>query len=60
MKKFNWDKVNKTRLSNRKGTYSFEREQEHNVNLDNYWKTKFKDKYKKFFKMWDKEKSNFQ
>jgi hypothetical protein len=55
MKKFNWDKVNKTRLSNDRGTYSFEREQEHN-----YWKRKFKDKYKKIFKMWDKEKSNYQ
>ncbi len=60
MNKFNWGKVNKTKLSNDRGTYSSEREKDHNKNLDSYWKTKFKGKYKKFFEMWDKEKGNYQ
>jgi len=52
---FNWDKVNKTKLSTSKGSYSSQGEKEHNKNLDNYWKKKFKGKYKKFFETWDKE-----
>lgn len=58
-KKFNWDKVNKTRLANSKGTYNYKDESKHNQNIDNLWEKKFKGKFKSFFDKWDKEKGDF-
>ncbi len=54
-KKFNWEKLNKLRLVNNRGTYNLEREANHILNSDKYWKRKLKSKHKKFFKLWDKE-----
>jgi len=64
VKKFTWDKINKTRLMNDKGIYNYNDEANHNKNLDNYWKKKFKGKYgsfyKDFFEQWDKESKKFK
>jgi|688.fasta_scaffold544197_4 hypothetical protein len=55
VKKFNWEKINKTKLINNRGTYNLEKEANHILNSDKYWKRKLKGKHKKFFKMWEKE-----
>lgn len=58
-KKFDWNKVNKSRLVDSRGTYNYKDESKHNENLDNLWKKKFKGKFKSFFDKWDKEKGNY-
>lgn len=57
--KFNWSKVNKSKLVNDKGSYNYKDEANHNKNLDNLWEQKFKGKFKSFFDKWNKEKSKF-
>lgn len=57
--KFNWSKVNKSKLVDSRGSYDYKDESNHNKQLDNLWKKKFKGKFKSFFNKWDKEKGNF-
>ena len=42
VKKFNWEKINKTKLVNNRGTYNLEKEANHILNSDKYWKRKLK------------------
>lgn len=54
--KFNWDKVNSKKRTQDKGTYSIKGEEQHNENLDKFWKKKLKGKSaQKFFEKWEKE-----
>ena len=55
---FNWTKINKIKLINDRGTYNLDKEADHILNADNYFKKKLKKKkYKNFFKKWEKEKT---
>lgn len=51
--KFNWNKVNMRAKVREKGAYELEREADHILNTDNFWKRKLGKKHKKFFKKYE-------
>lgn len=53
--KFNWNKVNLSSKVKNQGSYELEKEADHILNTDKYWKRKIGKKHKKFFSKLEKE-----